>query len=1107
MSVRRLFVLVASLCVLTTTAQMCFGQANTGIISGLVKDPSGAPVPGASVVITNVGTNAETKAETGPDGYYRVPNLVPGQYTVSVEARNFRRMTMSPQRLSVGDTLRIDVLLEIGAVTETVTVEAVATQVNTEDAQLGKVIRDPADLPILSGAGGRNPLNLAATQPGVVFAGQVGDFSVNGQRAQSNNYMFEGADSNDLAINTSDSVNVLNPNVVSEFRLVTGAQKAEYGRNAGSTVLVEVKSGGNEFHGGASEIFRNTRLNAVPFFQKNTPGPVKTFTNGLPRKPQWNTNDFDAYLSGPVVRDRSFFTVSYLGFRRRQGVTNSATVPNDAQRAIINANGTDAAKKLLALVPAASTGNTLYSSPSNARNRDQGLAKFDHQFTSANRMAFTFFHDNRWSDMAPFAFSGSTIPGFGSNGTWKYTNLILRDTHIFSPTLFNEVRASFHRTASDGVKPINRTKLSSLGLGKIVPDNPDAEGPPWVVLSGFSSFGNTIQGPQARFDNTWQLIDNASWTRGRHYLKFGGDVRSYAQNQRFTFINNGYIQITGAGTSLGLVPQIPGLSSVLNDFANGFATLFVQNSNGIQGYRTRAANLFMQDDWKFRSNFTLNFGLRWEYNTGMKELNNQVATLRLGQKSTVFPDAPTNMVYYGDSGITRSTYKEDLNNFGPRFGFAYDVLGNGKISVRGGYGLMYDIPITELTLQFLGIAPYGIQPLTYYTMYADPWASSQVNPIPQPFPFKPPARGGKFNYVDIAPIGFTVMDPHFATPYSQHWNLNVQYQLSRDWLVDVGYVANNGVKLLNRRNINPATPGPGAEVGNTDDRRVLNVNHPEKDKFGGYPFAAITNQLTDANSNYNSLQISATKRFSRGLAMTHAYTWGHAIDSGSGVRTTGGTSGQGRIDNARLDRGNSEQDIRHRYVMTFQYELPWLKSSRSPMGFILGGWGVEGIAAFSTGVPIDIYEPNDRALNDSDGQRPDYIGGTPQFYDPRRVDAVTGRPNSWFDGTGGGSATLATNPFFRRVGSGEAWSLGAGRFGNFGRNVFHGPGLNNWELGVFKKFRITERHTVQFRAEFFNAFNHTQFNLPNTNVGSANFGRITGSRDPRLIQLALKYMF
>jgi hypothetical protein len=1094
---------------LITTSQVCFGQANTGLISGVVRDPSGAPVPGATVVVGNVATNAETKTETGPDGYYRVANLSPGQYTVSAEAKNFRKTVMAPQRLSVGDNLRVDVSLEIGAMTETVTVEAVATQVNTEDAQLGKVIRDPADLPILSGAGGRNPLNLAGTQPGVVYAGQVGDFSVNGQRAQSNNYMMDGTDSNDLAINTSDSVNSISPNAVAEFRIVSGAMKAEYGRNSGAIVLVETRSGSNQFHGLASEIFRNTKLNAVPFFQKSTPGPTQTFTTGLPRKPQWNSNDFDANLGGPIIRDKSFFFVSYLGYRRRQGVTSSATVPNATQRDLINTYGTTAAKKLIAQVPLPSTGNTLFTSPSNARDRDQGLAKWDYLISSANRLAVTFFFDDRWIDAAPFAFSGSAIPGFGSEGTWKYTNVILRDTHTFSPTIYNEFRAAFHRTVSDGVKPVNRTKLSDLGLRNIVPDDPAAEGPPWVILSGFSSFGNTYQGPQARFDNTWQYIDNLSWTHGRHYMKFGGEFRPYAQNQRFTFINNGYIQINGAGTSLGLFPKIPGLSNALNDFANGFATLFVQNSKGIQGYRTRATNLFWQDDWKVKPTFTLNFGLRWEYNSGMKEIRDQVLALRVGQKSTVFPTAPTDLVYPGDPGITRSTYGEDLNNFGPRFGFAWDVLKNGKLALRGGYGLMYDIPIAELTLQFLGTPPYGIQPYTLYTEYADPWNTSLISdPIPQPFPFTPGKKGDKFDFVPYSPLGVSVMDPHFATPYAQQWNLNVQYQLAQQWLLDIGYVGTSGTKLLNRREVNPAVPGPGADSGNTDSRRILDQNHPDTAAFGGPPLAGITNQLTDTNSIYNSLQVSVTKRFSRGLSMTHAYTWGHAIDNASGVRTS--ASSQGRIDNARLDRGNSEQDIRHRYVATFQYELPWLKDTRNVLGFALGGWGVSGITTFQTGLPIDIWEGEDRALNSAGGQRPDYIGGKIQFYDPRSVDAVTGRPNSWFDGTGGGDPGLAGNPIWRRVGTGESWSLGAGRYGNYGRNALHGPGINNWDIGTYKQFKITERQILHFRADLFNTFNHTQFSSPsvtNQGVASVNFGRITSTRDPRIVQLMLRYSF
>jgi len=1089
------------LAALLAVAAICFGQAASGIISGVVKDPSGAPVPGAVVTVRNAATQAAANTETNPEGYYRIANLPPGEYLVEAEAKNFRKTIMSPQRLNVGSVLRIDVALEIGAITETVTVEAEATRVNTEDAQLGKVVQDPQGLPILSGAGGRNPLALAGTMPGVVFAGQVADFSVNGQRAQANNYMLDGTDSNDLAINIPDSVNRISPNAISEFRIVTGAMQAEYGRNSGSVILIETRSGGNDFHGGLWETFRNTKLNAVPYFSKTTPGPVNTFTNGLPRKPQWNSNDFDAHLGGRILRDKSFFFLSYLGYRRRQGVSLSATVPNDAQRAAIMASGTEAAKKLLQLIPQASTGNTLFAVPSNARDTDQGLAKWNHSLSQKNQLAFTYVIDYMWLDNVPDAFGGTTIPGFGATGKNKFQNAILRDTHTFTPTLLNEFRASFHRRGSDSVIPLNRTKLSSLGLGKIIPDNPDAEGPPWVIISGFTSYGNTVQGPQARFDNTFQYIDNVSWTRGRHNLKFGGEFRTYAQNQRFTFINNGYIYIDGGVTAEGIVPQIPGISAALNDFANGYATFFVQNSKGLQGYRTRAVNLFWQDNWKVRRTFSLNYGLRWEFNTPITELNDQAATLRVGQKSTVFPDAPTGLVYPGDSGITRSTYKRDLNNFAPRVGFAWDVLGTGRMSVRGGYGIFYDIPITELTLQFLGVPPYGIQPITYYTEYADPWASSLVNPIPQPFPFNPPKRGGSFDFTNVAPLGLTIMDPNFATPYSGQWNLQVQYQLGSNWLLDVGYVGSSGVKLLNRRNINPAVPGPGATTGNTEERRVLNKNHPEAAKYGGTPFSGITDQLTDANSNYHSLQVGVTKRFRGGFSMDHAYTWSHAIDNGSGLRVTA------RIDNSRLDRGNAEFDVRHRYVMSYNYELPWLKDRKGPLGFALGGWGVSGVTTFQTGVAINISESQDRALNDGGGQRPDYIGGTVTFYDPRRVDAVAGKPNSWFDGTGGGTGGAVTSPFFRRVGTAASWAAGAGRYGTLGRNVFHGPGINNFDLNIAKGFRFAEAHQVMFRAEFFNLFNHTQFGSPGVDIASVNFGRVLSTRAPRIIQFSLKYSF
>jgi hypothetical protein len=259
--------------------------------------------------------------------------------------------------------------------------------------------------------------------------------------------------------------------------------------------------------------------------------------------------------------------------------------------------------------------------------------------------------------------------------------------------------------------------------------------------------------------------------------------------------------------------------------------------------------------------------------------------------------------------------------------------------------------------------------------------------------------------------------------------------------------------------------------------------------------------MSDLSSNYNALQVMATKRMAYGLTMTHAYTWGHAIDTASGLR------GYTRPDNTRADRGNADTDVRQRYAVTFLYELPFMKDQQGMIGKVLGGWSLSGISTFQTGQPFDIVESTDRSLTGIGDDRPDYIGGAVTFFDPRGTANVPGKLNAYFDGTGGGTATAATSPFFRRVGSGTGWAQGAGRWGNLGRNVFHGPGLNNWDLSVFKRFKIAEGHNLEFSTQVFNLWNHVMFNNPSGNIGSSTFGRITSARDPRLTQLGLKYWF
>ena len=1100
MRISTTLILAFALCMAPAPAA---AQSITGAIVGRVTDPSDAVVVGASVRAINVATGALDAAATDGAGFYRIANLVPGEYFVEVEAPGFQKTRLSAQRLSLADNLRLDVELELGETKFSVTIEDRASEVNTEDAQLGKVMRDIGVLPVLSTSRGRNVLQLAYTQPGTAPANDE-DIAVNGQRSRQNHFVVDGATTNTAFTNWASSTpNGISPNAVEEFRLVTGPMKAEYGRSPGGALILTTKSGGNRFHGMASEVFRNRRLNAVPFFQKSVPGGTPgNFANGLPRKPDYKSHDFDANLGGPIRRNKTFFFASYLGFRRRTELARSATVPNDSERQAIEAFGTPQARALLALLPPANQGNTLFSNLQSDRDRDQVLFKIDHYFSTANRLAITYFReDSAGIDPSEGGLSEIPVPGFEWSDETRTQNLIVRDTHSFGPNLFHEFRAALQRIHVDAFNPANPVPPSSLGLDAIVPDLPDKASAPLVVIFGFSEFGDFGR-PLVFTETTLQFIDNVSWTRGRHGVKFGGNFSLKPLKSTTSFLNNGLIVANGSGTASGLVPAIEGLSPPLNDFANGFAVFFQQGSTATTRGRTWSTNLFLQDDWKVKRNFTLNLGLRWEYNKGLTDTRDRVAALRPGQQSVIFPDAPAGLVYPGDAGISRSTYGEDWNNFAPRFGFAWDVLGNGRLALRGGYGLFYDLHNFDLAFEMTRTLPYVINPRRLFTDYANPWEGALFSPTTQPFPHVPPEPGGHFDFTALAPLTFWGMDPHLRTPYGQQWSLQVQYELRPNWLLEVGYVGSNGVKLYSTQEANPAVPGPGADVGNTDFRRILNQDHPQREQFGGAPFSNILQLRNDRNSNYNSLQVNLTKRFSRGFQTTHAYTWSHAIDSASDQAV------RDRPDNGYSQRGHADHDRRHVYVGTYVYEFPWRRSQTGPLGRLVGGWGVSGMTLMRSGAPFDLVDNDDRCLcGVYFVGTPDYIGGEIAFYDPRSTNAVPGRPNSWFDGAGGGTPTAAPNPHFRRVGSGPSYELGAGRFGNFGRNVLRGPGFVNWQLAVFKRTRITERQSLEFRAGFFNLFNQAQFINPIGDIGSTNFGRILETAEPRIVQFSLRYMF
>jgi hypothetical protein len=1080
---RSLFLFAAALVI----AAMAWGQGANGIITGNVSDASGAAIIGAT-------------ATTNETGSYRFVDLPTGMYTVTIEANGFRKTTLTAQRLVVATTLRMDASLEVGEVTTSVTVESVAAPVNTEDAQLGQTMTQIDELPLLSGNGGRNPLLLLGLQPGVSMTStgsagsSVGPFAVNGQRTQANNFMLDGADANDLAINVPDAVNVISPDALGEFRVITGAMKAEYGRDSGAIIESTIKSGTNQFHGGATEVFRNQLLNANNYFSNES---------GLAR-PKFNLNDFDANLGGPIWKNKTFFFISYLGFRRVYGVTDTGQVFTDAERAAILANGVPAAKAIVNITPVANLAGDQYASaPVDNLQRDQGVLKLDHHFSDRNTFSASYFTE-RSNELAPFAFQGPQIPGFGELDFVTYHNVALHDTHTFSPNVINEAIAAFHRRDEPGVEPQNHTTPASLGFTGIIPDDPAAAGPPYVSI-GNITIGNTYQGPQARRDNTWQYGDSVTWIKGRHTIKFGGEYRAFEQNQIFDFINNGYIAFSGFATQNNLVKVLPGLANdpLVNDFANGYVSSFYDQSNSNrQGYRDKFFSGYAQDDFKVTRNLSINFGLRYDYGNPLQELLNRVSTFRPGQQSTVFPTAPVGLVFPGDTGISRSTYSPDRKDFGPRFGLAWDPTGKGKLVVRSGFGIFYNVPESELTLQYLGAAPYGAQVVAIgSTDMTHPYSTATgTAPLAQnPFPFTPAKPGDKFDFTTVAPVGITRMSPNFQTPSAMQYSLDVQYEVAKNWLASAGFVGSQGRHLEDRRDINPALLTPTATSQNEPLRNIYNLGNPQDAAYGGAVFGGITDQLSDSNSSYSSLQLSLQKRTSYGLTMTNAYTYAHCIDNGSGLRTNSNPF------SASYDRGNCATDIRHAYVGTVLYELPWFHDQRGFVGHVLGGFSISSVVTLQTGIPFDITDGGDRSLTGAGDDRPDYIGGNVQFVDPRAN--AFGLQNSYFNGTGGGSNTASTNPNFLRVGSGGSVAQGAGAYGNFGRNVFHGPGTLNTDLRLSKTVHLTEHQTLTLRGEAFNFFNHTQFFNPDGNINDTTFGQVLTAHDPRLVQFTAQFRF
>jgi outer membrane receptor protein involved in Fe transport len=1044
----------------------------TGQITGVVTDSTGGVVPGAMVEVTNQATGFTRNAVTAVDGVYTIPLLNPGAYEAKVSLSGFRTTIRSGIVVVVNETARVDLKLQIGAVSEQVTVEAQAPLVETKNATLGVVIdqKKVVDLPL----NGRNFTQLGTLIPGVVappsglggsdgnatpggFGNVTGGFNVNGMRNQSNNFLLDGSPNND-SFNTGFVLRPP-PDAIEEFKILTHSYNAEFGRNAGSVVNVVTKSGANDWRGGAWEFNRDDSRQATNYFATT--------------KPALKQNQYGGSLGGPIQKNRTFFFGYYEGFNNRQGTTDTRVVLSQAQRGGDFSGGAAIKDPLTGLpfpgnvIPASrlspistniltqyipvpnTTGNRSVRSPDVLDTREQFGLRADVKLSDAHTLLtrYMYGHTNNVNPLG-----GSNFSPAGNTAVATLQDIMGSDTWVMRSNMINVLRANLNRIdASPNVT--SGLDLSSLGF-KYNGTNATAAGLPFITVNGFFSTGDAQQPFASRTNNVISVSDDLTRVTGRHSFKVGGELRR--DQIRVSYINRPNGDFTFNGQYTG---------NAAADFMLGLPVQFRQGSGdpNLDGSSWTYA-IYGQDEYRVGQRLTLNYGLRYEVNQPFAESQNHLNAFHPGQQSTIIPAAPKGLVYPGDAGVPPGTYPTDTNNVAPRLAAIWDMTGDGRTSVRAAWGIFYDtLPGQGDFFQNGTLAP-PFQPLT------------QVD-YPAPIPFASPLGGA-------SPVGFPPglifigWGPDFKTPMVQHYNVSLQRQVGNYWGLEAGYVGSRGYNLPIFMEVNPTIPilSPTPAIG----PRLFPA------------FSLVRPTFSVAESWYNSLQASARMRPWHGVNMLVSYTLSHAIDDVSGLNIGGESrpmlpvtiGDQASFDAALArEKGDALFDARHRFVVSFGYELPRLADKNAAMRLTLGGWQVNGIVQGQTGFPLTAIEPNNVSLT-----------------------SLTNRPNMTCDPNENAPNTVAqyfNTACFTRL----TTAANGGQVGNEPRNAIRGPGFARTDVSFFKNFAVAGTQQLQLRVEFFNLFNQERFGQPGNQIGSPTFGVITSADDGRIVQLGIKYTF